>query len=176
MAYLTAQEYVNRYGAEEVINLTRDLYKAGQGITPESLKAYLADPVANQPSADMLAVVGALNAAIADAEAYAYSYLSAEYVNGIPFTAQTVPAPLLAKVADVARYYLHKKNPVGVVRERFEDAKEWLRDVAKGLISLGLNGASQITAGNTGPAIVTREELPSRVFTPYSQERFTGGY
>lgn len=69
-----------------------------------------------------------LNAAIADAEEEAASYLRAAKLF---FTAETAPQVLKIKVCDIARYYLYDDAVTGIVEERYKTAVEWLKMVVR---------------------------------------------
>lgn len=69
-----------------------------------------------------------LNAAIADAEEEAASYLRAAKLF---FTDDTAPQVLKIKVCDIARYYLYDDAVTGIVEERYQSAVAWLKVVVK---------------------------------------------
>ena len=69
-----------------------------------------------------------LNAAIADAEEEAASYLRAAKLF---FTDDTAPQVLKIKVCDIARYYLYDDAVTGIVEERYQSAVAWLKMVVK---------------------------------------------
>lgn len=66
--------------------------------------------------------------ALSDATAYINSYLSArEYKLPVPRSEY-----LTLVCCNVARYYLYKGDAEGEVRKRYEEAEQWLKDVANG--------------------------------------------
>ena len=69
-----------------------------------------------------------LNAAIADAEEEATSYLRAAKLF---FTNDTASKVLKIKVCDIARYYLYDDVVTGIVEERYQSAIAWLKMVVK---------------------------------------------
>ena len=68
-----------------------------------------------------------LNAAIADAEEEAASYLRAAKL----FFTDDAPQVLKIKVCDIARYYLYDDAVTGIVEERYQSAVAWLKMVVK---------------------------------------------
>lgn len=106
MPYATQQDLVDRFGEEELVQLTdRQVPPAG---TVDGT------------------VIGK---ALADADALIDGYLAARYA--IPITPSP---PLLVKLAaDVARYFLHGKSATETVRQAYEDALKVLQEIARGL-------------------------------------------
>ena len=106
MPYCTQQDLINRFGEQELIQLTdRD-------------------------------VVGAidttvLNQAIADADAEINSYLT-----GYSLPLASIPANLLRIGCDITRYYLAGNLVNDQVRNRYKDAIAYLTLVSQGKISL----------------------------------------
>lgn len=97
---------------------------------------------------------GVVDAAIVDAEAEVNSYLQSRY--SVPLAAP-VPSRLRAVALDVTTYRLFAARGLSdegadkVVRQRYEDALRWLRDVAAGRASLPLPG------GDARPAMPPRQ-------------------
>lgn len=83
--------------------------------------------------------VDAFNAAVVDAEAEINSYVGV--VAALPLA--SVPLVLGGKAADVTRYYLDTLDPRDDVRQRYEDAIEWLKLLAAGKVDLGLSGGGE---------------------------------
>lgn len=136
MAYATQQDLIDRFGAEELIQLT----------DRSNLPASIID-------ANVVA------AALADAETLADSYLGKRYQ--LPL--DPVPEVLTRTVAEIARYYLHgrrtdKDDPV---TRDFLQALAWLKDAAKGLVVLDAAG---LTPDQSGGGEV-QVEAPVRVFS-----------
>lgn len=111
MAYCTRQNLIDRYGEEELIQLT-DRANIGQ----------IDDAVLDQ--------------AIADAAAEIDGYLSARYT--LPLG--SVPAALTRVAADIARYDLYSSVAPEHVRQRYEDARRFLEQIAAGRVQLGAGG------------------------------------
>lgn len=114
MAYVTENDLTQRFGAEELIQLTAT------------------DPRATAPDADVLA------RAIADAEAEIDSYLAARYQLPLP----AVPAVLTRVACDIARFRLWNDRASDEVRQRYEDARRLLEGLARGAVALGLPAAA----------------------------------
>jgi phage gp36-like protein len=78
-----------------------------------------------------------LDRAMATAESEANSYLGANYTLPLP----TVPDVLKSMVGDIARYRLYDERPTEEVQKRYDRAVSWLRDVSKGVVSLGIQAS-----------------------------------
>lgn len=118
MPYVTLAQMIARFGEQEMIELT------------------------NLHSPDETTInAAAFAAAAADAEAEINSYVGV--VAELPLT--SVPFILGGKAADVTRYYLDTLDPREDVRQRYEDAVEWLKLLAAGKVNLGLAGAGEET-------------------------------
>lgn len=133
MGYCLVQDMVDRYGQAELAQIT----DREHGTTLDE------------------AIV---LRAIADASSEMDSYLTSRY--RLPLA--TVPDVLGVTCADIARYLLWKDQASEEVRKRYEDARAWLKDLAKGFASLNL-GVSQpppspasFTANNR---VFTRDSL-----------------
>jgi phage gp36-like protein len=94
--------------------------------------------------------------ALEAADAEINVYLAAQYA--LPLAATT---PLLVRLAcDIARYRLYDAAAPEQVRTRYEDARSVLRDIAKGVGSLGLDDSSELVA----PSGSVRVIAPARDF------------
>lgn len=136
MPYATQQDLVDRFGEEELIQLT----------DRTNIPVSTLDPV----------VVGrALN----DASAFIDSYLTK--VVKLPLVA--VPEVLVKTASDIARYYLHGKaaDKESPVTRAYSEATAWLRDVSRGLVELSSEGETPPAAGGGSVKAVA----PNRVFT-----------
>lgn len=128
MPYATAQDMIDRFGQQEMIELTDR---------------------ANLGAIDAIV----LGRALADADAEINGYLASRYA--LPLA--SVPPVLVAKASDMARYYLYDVRVSEAVKARYDDAVKYLQSLAKGLVSLGLDpvdvpvadaGGVQITAND----------------------------
>jgi phage gp36-like protein len=91
-----------------------------------------------------------LQQALADADAEINGYLQSRYT--LPLA--TVPQMLNLLACDIALYRLMKERPIQAVTERYDAARNWLRDVAKGLFGLGLDAGNQVVPeGDDGPTV-----------------------
>lgn len=84
--------------------------------------------------------VGAIDAAVLTraleaADGEIDSYLAARYT--LPLA--SVPTILRDCAIDIARYRLHDRGVPDLVKDTYKDRIAWLRDVAKGTASLGIN-------------------------------------
>jgi phage gp36-like protein len=136
MAYATLQDMIDRFGADELIQLTDRT---------------------NRPASTIDA--GVVAAHLSDAENIADSYLAKRY--RLPL--DPVPEILTRIVCDIARATLHgrtleKDDPVAQAKQ---DAVVWLKDVAKGLVQLEAEGlAPEQPGGGT-----VQVKGPDRVFS-----------
>ncbi len=103
MPYATQADLAERYGADELVQLTDH---AGAGIIA-------ADAVAT---------------ALADAQATIDGYLGGRYAVPVSPT----PALLARLACEIARYQLHGKAADDTVRRAYEDALRTLRDLSSG--------------------------------------------
>lgn len=124
MAYATLDEMVQRFGHEELIQLT-DRALVGQ--------------------IDRAALV----AAVADADGAIDGYLAARYavpVNPVP--------PLVRRLScDMARFFLHGNAAPEPVRKAYEDALRVLKDLADGravLVGAAAAAAGAVPAAGAG--------------------------
>jgi phage gp36-like protein len=122
MPYATQQDLVDRFGQQELIELS-DRARSGA-----------IDP----------AVVAK---ALADADAEIDGYLSAKFA--LPLSA--VPSVINRIACDVTRYYLYDDRVSEAVRKRYEDAVKFLKGVVAGEISIGVDASSESPSVSGGP-------------------------
>lgn len=118
MTYATQQDLVDRFGSEELVQLTDRT-----NLPPTTIDA---------------TVTGR---ALADADALIDSYLAERYT--LPLA--SAPARLVKIASDVARFFLHGNAATEAVRTAFEDAARWLRDVSEGRATLDVAGVEPAT-------------------------------
>lgn len=97
-----------------------------------------------------------LDRAMTTAESEANSYLGANYTLPLP----TVPEVLKSMTGDIARYRLYDEHPTEEVQKRYDRAVSWLRDVSKGVVSLGIQASdaqpdSSIVVVSSRPQVFT---------------------
>lgn len=118
MTYLTAADYIARYGEEELIQQTDRL---GAGTVDTAV----------------------FDRAAADAAAEIDGYLAGRHALPLP----SVP-PLLSRLAaDIVRYRLFADVAPEEVRQRYEDARRVLENLSAGRVSLGLPAPSTVQPG-----------------------------
>lgn len=100
MSYCTESDLVNRFGNEELIQLTD-----------------IMTPMSGVINATVLAL------AQSDADAVINDYL----VNFLPLPA--VPARLVKAACDITRYFLYKDTPTEHVERRYRDAIDYLANI-----------------------------------------------
>jgi len=136
MTYATQQDLVDRFGAQELIQLTDR---------------------ANMPPSTIDDTV--VTRALTDADALIDGYVGKVYDLPLPN-----PLPVLTKTAaDIARYFLHGKaaDKDSPVTAAYNQALSWLKDVSKGLVALDDGGEEPAQAGDGA----VRMRGPDRVFT-----------
>lgn len=136
MAYATQQDLIDRYGADELIQLTDRT---------------------NLPATTIDATV--VSAAIQDAENLADSYIAKKYK--VPLV--PVPEVLIPIICQISRYHLHgrrteKDDPI---TRDYQGALLWLKDVANGTVQLEAEGTA---SGQSGGGAV-QVSAPGRIFS-----------
>lgn len=132
MTYTTQQDMVDRFGQVELLQLTdRD----------------------NTGSIDTTV----LNRALEDADTEINGHLEGRYTLPLVRT----PAILVTYACDIARYRLYDDRATEQVTKRYDTAMKFLRLVAEGRLSLGLDDQGEATAPAGGPSHASEE----RVFT-----------
>lgn len=145
MSYATAQDMVDLFGEREIVELTN-----------------LDNPT--QSGIDTIRLQAALDYASQEVD----SYISVRY--DLPLA--SVPLVLKNKVADIARYHLDSYRVRDDVRMRYEDAVAWLKLVAKGDASLGLDENST----SVEPQGTTDYFAANRVFDHNTLDNYVGNH
>lgn len=122
MTYATKQNLIDRFGEQELVELTN---RAGGALIDDAV----------------------LDRALADADAEVNGYLAVKYA--LPLA--VVPAVLEPVACDIARYYLYEDRVTEQVMERYKARVAFLSGVAKGHVNLGVDAASQAPASSGGP-------------------------
>jgi phage gp36-like protein len=135
MSYATKQDLIDRFGQDELVKLTDDTHRP--------------------PSVIDDTMVGR---ALDDADGEINGYLKSA---GIVTPMASPPSVLVAKACFIARYYLYRRGATDQVRQDYEDARAWLRDVAAGKVSLG-DKTAPAAATSQGPIKISG---PPRRFT-----------
>lgn len=142
--YLSADEYVARFGKEETVRVT-DESRTGN------------------------VDAGKLAAALVDATEFAQAYIKRRYTLPLP----SVPSILKGIVADLARERLHKMRPSQAVKDNADLARSNLRDISAGRMELPVAVGDQDPVESTGDDYaMTAPSLPGRVFDACSLARF----
>lgn len=123
MGYAVRQDMTDRFGEQELLQLTDK-----------------ADPPAGAINDTVL------NGALADADGVIDSHLVARYT--LPLA--SVPKILKRYACDIARYFLWEDSASEPVVRAYKDAIKFLEAVAKGAASLGIDGANQPVATDGG--------------------------
>ena len=171
--YATASDMLRRFGANELISLANS---SGRRIGAATLEAIVAGEDTSALDADEVAasaaVEAAINEALQAAESTIESYIGRRYT--LPL--DPIPTILEQVACDIARYELATDRPTETIIGRYDRRVDWLRRVAKGEISIGVDASDEAPAQGVGP----RGKGPARRFTADSlsgQGRGTGtGY
>lgn len=134
MAYALKQDLIDRFGSDELIQLT-DRTNAPQSTIDDT-------------------VVGK---ALGDADAMIDSYIGRRYDLPLP----SVPARLVQVASEIARYFLHKDGPTDKVKADYEAATRFLRDVSTGTAILDIGGSEPVVTGDTAK-IASQDRVFSR--------------
>lgn len=136
LPYAASQDLIDRFGEQELVQLTDRA-----NVPPEQID----DTVVER--------------ALADATATVDSYVGKVYALPIG----SAPPVLIKVCCDIARYYLHGEaaDKDSIVTRNQAAALAWLRDVAKGLVQLDIEG---IVPGQPGGGTVRTSE-PERPLT-----------
>jgi phage gp36-like protein len=118
MTYATRQDMIDRFGSDELMQLTD---RANLGVIDDT----------------------ALNSALADADAEINTYLVGRYT--LPLASVS---PILTRfAADIARYQLFDTRASDQVIQRYKDAIAFFKQITAGNASLGLDVVSVEIAG-----------------------------
>jgi len=126
MTYATQQDLVDRFGGQEIAQLTDRT---------------------NGTVIDATVVARALG----DADAEIDGYLATRYV--LPLT--ITPAVLVRLAADIARYRLFDDRTTEAVRQRYADAVQLLKSMASGLVKLDA-GVTPLTVDSAAIPVLAR--------------------
>jgi len=113
MTYCVKQDLIDRYGQEELIQLTD---RANAGVIDDTV----------------------LDQAIADADSLIDGYLASRY--SLPLS--DVPVSLVRVAAALTRYFLYTEAATDQVEKAHDQAIAWLKDVARGTVNLGLSATN----------------------------------
>ncbi len=109
MTYATLQDLIDRYGSDE---LEKVAWVEGGGIDQTKV-----------------------NQALTDADALINSELENRYTTPLV----TVPAVIVSRACEIARYLLHDERANEIVENRYKDAIKWLQRAGEGKVSLGIS-------------------------------------
>ncbi len=133
MTYAVRQDYIDRFGIVELLQLVdRD-------------RDSVEDP-------------GVLAQALADAGAEIDSYLQARYALPLP----SAPPALVRVACDITRYRLFDNRATEEVRQRYSDAVRYLRDIASGVVQLGLATPAPSSTNDGLPLYESADRVFSR--------------
>ena len=131
-AYVTAQSLIDEFGEAELVELT-------DRASPRSLQV---DEEVSQRACDR-------------ANAVIDGHLRARYT--LPLSSMPAQLPFLGR--DMARYFLHEREPGEVVKVRYAAAIQTLRDIQSGKQPLGLDATgADIAVAPTDLAVFSSGE------------------
>ncbi|MEW6314133.1 MAG: DUF1320 domain-containing protein [Pseudomonadota bacterium] len=130
MSYATQQDLVDRFGEQELIQLT------------DRNNNFVIDATV-------------VARALADADAEIDGYLAGRYT--LPLA--SVPVVLVRLAADMARYFLYDDRATEQVKARYDSAVRFLRSVASGDVSLGLSSANQPAPQSGGVQVAAGDRV-----------------
>lgn len=133
MGYAAKQDLIDRYGDEELIQLT-DRSRLGQ----------IDDTV--------------IGMALADADDEIEPYIAARYT--VPLA--TVPKSLVRIACSIARYRLYDEAVPDRIAQDYKDAVRFLEGVAKGMLQLGPDSAGAAPAVSNGAEVQSGGRVFSR--------------
>lgn len=122
MPYAVKQDLIDRFGEDELIQLTDRS----------------ASPVAIDDTV--------LGKALSDADGVIDAHLAGRYT--LPLA--SVPKLLVRYAADIARYFLYEDRAGESVRRAYEDALAFLKRVSEGKASLGLDASNAAVSPSSG--------------------------
>ncbi len=134
MPYATQQNLIDRFGEEELIQLT-DRENLGEINTT------------------------VVDRALGDADSLINGYLAARYT--LPLTAP-IPDDLERLACDIARYQLYGDRVTDQVAQRYKDAIALLRDVSTGRAQLGLDDTSNKPVSNNSAQMTSAASVFKR--------------
>ncbi|HEY9737477.1 MAG TPA: phage protein Gp36 family protein [Trichocoleus sp.] len=142
-SYATPQNFIDTFGAVEALRATQ-----------------IDSPGATEPNLERLQV------ALDDATDEINSYIQQGYK--IADLMRDPPRRLKGACLDIARYRLVKNRPPEDYRQRYEDVIAWLKDVAKGVASLGVLVSGEELPSTDTPVIIATP----RIFTMNSMRSY----
>lgn len=156
MSYATNQNLVDDFGAREIaeISVPQDLTV----LSASQFRVYLADPGDAGLSADEIisgaAAVAKIDQAIAEADSEIDGYLrTGGYITPI---ASDVPEMIVSISKDLARYDLHKERPTEAVKDRRVAARQLLKDIATGKLTISV---SMNSGGPVGISVSATDQV-----------------
>lgn len=157
MTYSTDQNLIDQFGEEEIAQITHE----GQLVDGTLLRLTIEGGDVSTYTAEQQAAAidaqAAIAVAIDNADGIIDSYISV--VVTLPLAVAT-PNAIRAASMDIARYRLYDDAAPEEIRRRYDDALRYLRDIAAGKATLGIDTA---TSG-VGSAEGTTDD-DDRIFT-----------
>ncbi|MBI2801241.1 MAG: DUF1320 domain-containing protein [Gammaproteobacteria bacterium] len=130
MTYATKEDLIERFGEDEILQLTDELQQGDV----DDLK---------------------LTRALADADADINGYLAGRYTLPLAST-----PPVIKRLAcAIARYHLYNKTAPDTVESRYKEAIRTLEGIAKGIIGIGLDAVGVTVAPASAPDFSVGERV-----------------
>lgn len=144
MAYATATDLLDRFGAEEMAQVATP--REFPRVATDLLRATVAGADRSAWTADEVAAADAaylrIQKSLSDSDNDMNMYIGARYT--LPLT--PMPANLVRVACDVARYRLYEDHAPEEVRLRYKDSIHLLEMISQGKLPLGVE-TPQATAG-----------------------------
>jgi phage gp36-like protein len=163
--YTTFTSFIDRYGASFFLGAINDRIT---GITVSELESYVeGDPSPSQGVKDAESIFEDVRADVeADIDAYLGTVLDLPLVQ--------VPRSVEGKANALIAYELVKSPSLWLTQER-KHAIDWLRDVARGVVTLGTDTSGDAVDSNQLARSTGRSDAASNVMTDTQRKRFEGG-
>ena len=146
--YAAPADMLRRFGARELIALANS---SGERVDASTLETVLAGGDTASLDADEVAAARAIEQTISEAlvtaESTIESYVSRRYA--LPL--DPLPAMLEQVACDIARYEIATDRPTETISQRYDRRIAWLKSVAKGEVSIGVDSGDDAPAQSVGP-------------------------
>lgn len=150
MTYATQTDMISRFDAEELAQRAdRSIPRLVTGAMLKTAAAGGSMSGYTQPEQDATAAaLVVITGKLVDADATIDGYLSGRY--GVPMA--SAPRLIVGYACDLARYALYDDMATEQITNRYKDAIKALDAISKGVISLGVDGATSPAPASGGAA------------------------
>lgn len=152
MPYLTVQEYIRRYGAQETAQITNEV-RATAGTGPAIVESKVEE-------------------AIEDASDVVDGYVGTRYALPLP----TLPRLVVGWTAALAREFLFKTKPVPAVTEAADRVRAQLVQLSTRKLNLPVPEGGEAPAESSGGLAQTSGDAPCPTFSSSGLDRYMGTF